>query len=91
MDFLDSCHWILALPVAEETFTFILGMFVISNGIESLSTVAVAIGTLGWVVARTIASRDLVWALVLFSFCRDSLQREEEVRGRLAGKGDGEG
>lgn len=34
MDFLDSSHWILALPVAEENFTFILGMFVIMMVLE---------------------------------------------------------
>lgn len=51
----------------------------------------VVIGALRWVVALAIASRDLVWVLVLFSFCRDTLQREEEVREKLAGNGDVEG
>lgn len=51
----------------------------------------VVIGALRWVVALAIASRDRVWVLVLFSFCRDTLQREEEVREKLAGKGDVEG
>lgn len=83
MDFLDSSHWILTLPVAEENFTFILGMVVSIDCVESLSTAVFAIGTLGWVVALSFASRDLTWVLVLFSFCRDTLQREEEVRGRV--------
>ena len=54
---------------------------------------SVAIGTLGWVLALTIASRDLAWVLVLFSFCRDTLHRdvervkaeEREVQGTLLG------
>lgn len=80
VDFLDSSPRILALPVAEENFMFILGMFVISDGIESRLWLLL----LGFSGGLTIANRDLAWVLILFSFCRDTRQREEEVRGRLA-------
>lgn len=61
VNFLDSSHWIPALLIAEEIFTFILDVFVIIDGIESLSTVAVTIGVLGWVVALSIASFMMVF------------------------------
>jgi len=86
VDLLVSSHCILALAVAAENFTFISGIFVISYGTESLSIMAVALWDLRWVVALTVASRDLKWVLFLLSFCRDTPQNEDEVRGRLKRK-----